>query len=155
VEDHPPHRHLRLQLGQQVPRNGLALAVLVGGEQEFVGVGQASLEVTDRGLLARRDHVQRFEVGLDVHARPCPLLALVLGRYLGRAGGQVADVAAAGFDHVAGAEELGQADSLGRRLDDDEPTLGSSGHGGFPLDQAARNCGTLRMVPIRRPGASR
>ena len=38
VEDHPADRHLGLEHLEQVPRDGLALAVLIGGEQEFVGV---------------------------------------------------------------------------------------------------------------------
>ena len=41
VEHHPLHRHLRLQVLEQVPADRLTLAVLVGGEVELAGVLQA------------------------------------------------------------------------------------------------------------------
>ena len=48
VEDHPVHRDaLRLQLVEQVPGDRLALAVLVGGEVELVGVLEQALELGD------------------------------------------------------------------------------------------------------------
>jgi hypothetical protein len=37
VEDHAAHRHLRLQHLDEVPRDRLALAILVRREQELVG----------------------------------------------------------------------------------------------------------------------
>ena len=45
VEDHPARRDLGLELLQQVPGDRLALTVLIGGEQQFVGVGQQVLEL--------------------------------------------------------------------------------------------------------------
>ena len=53
VEDHPVHRHLRLQLVEQVPGDRLALAVLVGGEVELVGLLEQPLELGHVRLLVR------------------------------------------------------------------------------------------------------
>ena len=92
VEDHAPHRHLRLQHLEEVPCDRLALAVLVGREQQLVGVLQPLLQVGDRCLLLGVDDVERLEVVVDVHAEPRPLLLLVFGGDVGRAFGEVADV---------------------------------------------------------------
>ena len=43
VEDHPADRHLGLERLQQVPRDGLALAVTVRREVELVDVLEGSL----------------------------------------------------------------------------------------------------------------
>ena len=43
VEHHPLHRHLRLQILEEVPRDGLALAVFVGREVELRSVLQCGL----------------------------------------------------------------------------------------------------------------
>ena len=51
VEDHPLHGHLRLQHLEHVPRDGLALAILVGREDELVGVLQRPLQIGDDLLL--------------------------------------------------------------------------------------------------------
>jgi hypothetical protein len=128
VEDHPLHRNLRLQLVQEVPGDGLAFAVLISCEVELVGVLQLGLQVANNGLLVGGDHVQRLEVGFDVHPGTGPLLTLVLGRHLCGAGRQVTDVPTAGFDNVPGSQKLGQADRFCRRLDDYEPAY-SCGHG--------------------------
>jgi hypothetical protein len=114
VEDHPPGRDLGLQLLQQVPGDGLALAVLVSGEQQFVGILQGSLQLGDLLPLVGVDHVQRLEVGVHVHAEPRPGLAAVLGRYLGCLVRHVADVPDAGLDHVALAEVPGNGPCLRR-----------------------------------------
>ena len=53
VEHHPAHRHLRLQHLEQVPGDRLALAVLVGREQELVGVLELLLQLGDLRLLVR------------------------------------------------------------------------------------------------------
>ena len=76
VEDHPVDRDLGLEHLLQVPGDGLALAVLIGGEEELVGLGEQLLELPDLRLLVGVDDVERLEVVLDVdaeaaHARPC------------------------------------------------------------------------------------
>ena len=106
VEDHAPHRHLGLENLEQVPGDGLALTVGVCREQEFVGLLQLRLEVGDLLLLVRADDVQRLEVVVDVHAETRPLFFLVLGRHIGGAPGQVADMTDRGLDDETIAEEL-------------------------------------------------
>ena len=118
VEHHPAGRDLGLQLLQQVPGDGLALAVLISGQQELVGSGEGVLERADGGALVGVDDVKRLEVVVDVDAGPRPLLALVLGRHLGGPGRQVADVPTAGLDDVSVAQEAGDLRRLLRRLDD-------------------------------------
>ncbi len=119
VEDHPVHRHLGLQHFLQVPRDGLALAVLIGGEEELVGLLEQRLQLGDLGLLVRVDHVDRGEVVVHVDAEAAHL-AGVLVRDLGGRAGQVADVTDTGLDDVAGPEVALDRLGLGRRLDDDE-----------------------------------
>src|SRR4029450_6845217 len=58
------------------------------------------------------------EVVVDVDPEPGPRQALVLGRDLVGAAGQVPDVADAGLDHVARPEVARDRPRLGRRLDD-------------------------------------
>ena len=120
VEDHPAGRHLGLELLEQVPGDGLALAVLVRREQQFVGVLEQALELGDLLPLVAVHDEQRLEVVVYVDTEPGPRLTLVLGRDLGRAVGHVADVADAGLDHVALAEVPGDGPGLGRGFDDDQ-----------------------------------
>ena len=120
VEDHPPGRHLGLQLLQQVPGDRLTLAVTVGGEQELVGLGEGVAERAQCRALVRVHHVQRLEAVVHVHTGAGPLLTLVLRRHLRRAGREVAHVTAAGLDDVAVAEKARDLGRLGRRLDDHE-----------------------------------
>ena len=54
VEHHALDRHLGLQHLEQVPGDGLALAVLISCEVELVGVLERALELGDRLLLLRR-----------------------------------------------------------------------------------------------------
>jgi hypothetical protein len=93
VEDHPLDRHLRLQLVEEVPCDGLALTVLVGGEVELVGVLEQLLELGDVGLLVAGHHVVRLEAVVDVDGHPPPRLVLDLRRSVRGPLGQVADVA--------------------------------------------------------------
>ena len=60
------HRDLRLQRLEQVPRDGLALAVLICGEQDFVGCLERALEFGDGLRLAVVDDVVGVEVVVDV-----------------------------------------------------------------------------------------
>ena len=75
VEDHPAHRHARLQRLQQMPGDGLALAVLIRREVELAGVLQQRLELGDLSLLVSRDDVERLEAVVDVDAEARPGLA--------------------------------------------------------------------------------
>ena len=92
VEHHATHRDLGLEHLHQVPGDGLALAVLVSGQQEFVSVGQFVLEFLDPGALVRVHHIDRCEVVGDVHPEPRPRLGLVLGGDVGGLVRQIADV---------------------------------------------------------------
>ena len=129
VEDHPVDRDLRLEHFLQVPRDGFALAVLIGGEEEFVGLGQQLLELPDLRLLVRVDDVDGLEVMLDVDAEPTDL-AGVLVRHLCGAVRQVTDVPDARLDDVSGAEVALDRLRLGRRLDDDESAAALCGLAG-------------------------
>ena len=120
VEHHPAVRHLGLELLEQVPGDGLALAVFIGGEQQFVGVLEQALELGHLLPLVAVHDVERLEVVVHVDAEPGPRLAAVLGRDLRGAVGHVPDVAHAGLDHVALAEVPGYRPGLRRGLDDDE-----------------------------------
>ena len=125
VEHHPADRHLGLQLVEQVPRDGLALAVLVGGEEELGGVLEQPLELGHVGLLVPGDHVVGREVVVDVDAEPGPGLALDLGGHVRGALREVADVADRGLHDVAAAQVAGDRLRLGRRLDDDQLVTGA------------------------------
>jgi hypothetical protein len=96
-----------------VPGDRLALTVLIGGEQQFVGVGQQVLELAHLLLLVGRHHIKGLETVVDVHAEPGPGLLAVLGRYLGRLVGHVADVTDARLDHVSLAQVPGDGARLG------------------------------------------
>ena len=131
VEDHPLDRDLGLEHLQQVPGDGLALAVLVGREEELVGVLERPLELGDLLLLVGVDDVVRLEAVVDVDGE---LAERALLHVRGQLGGlrQVADVPDAGLDVVALAEVPRDRARLGRRLDDDEPLRGrglAGGHG--------------------------
>ena len=118
VEHHALDRDLRLQHLEQVPRDGLALAVLIGGEQEFVRVLQRALEFGDRLRLAVADDVVGIEVVVDVDR----VLAV---RRLVRRGdvllvGQVTDVPDRAEHLEAVAEIALNGPHLRRGLDDDK-----------------------------------
>ena len=119
VEDHPLDRDvLRLQLVEEVPGDRLALAVLIGGEVELVGVLEQALELGDVALLVARDDVVGLEAVLDVDREPAPRLVLDLRRGVRGAVREVADVADGGLDDVARAEVPRDGAGLGRGLDD-------------------------------------
>ena len=121
VEDHPVDRDvLGLQLVEEVPGDRLALAVLVGGEVELVGVLEQALELGDVALLVTRDDVVRGEAVVDVHREPAPRLVLDLGRRVRSVVREVADVADRGLDDVAVTEVPRDGAGLGGRLDDDQ-----------------------------------
>jgi hypothetical protein len=100
------HGHLGLERLEQVPGDGLALAVLVGGEVELVRVLEQRLELGHLRPLVRRDDVEGLEVVVDVDAEPRPRLALVAGGDVGGVARQVADVADGAVDGVARPRKL-------------------------------------------------
>ncbi len=113
MKDHPFDRDLGLEHLEQVPGDGLALAVLIGGQQEFVGVFESALELGDLLLLVPVDDVIRVEAVINVDREPAirPLLHL-LRQFAGV--GQVADVPDAGVDLIVLAEEFTDLLGLGR-----------------------------------------
>jgi hypothetical protein len=155
-------RHPGLELLQQVPGDGLALAVLISGQQEFVGVLEKRLELGDLLLLVGVHDVEGLEVAVHVDPEAGPRLAAVPGRDLGSLVGHVTDVADAGLDHVALAEVAGNRACLSRRLDDDKPAPGTIG--GIAGARASRRSGcrscchfltlTSAGTPWRLPQAS-
>ena len=122
VEDHPVDRQAlrRLELVEEVPGDGLALAVLIGGEVEGVGVLDQLLQLGDVALLVARHDVVGLEPVVDVDREPAPRLVLDLGRGVRGVVRQVADVTDRGLDDVALAEVPADGAGLGRGLDDDE-----------------------------------
>jgi hypothetical protein len=68
-----------------VPGDRLSLAVLIGGEEELVGLLEQLLELGDVRLLVARDDVVGREVVVDVDRQPAPRLVLDLRRGVGGA----------------------------------------------------------------------
>ncbi len=134
VEHHAAHWHLGPQLLHEMPGDGLALTILVCREQELVGLCELLLERGHDLLLVRIDHVVRLEVVLDSNAQRAVLLALG-GRNLARLFGQVADVADARLDVVAGAEVTRDRPRFRGGLDDDELLLSGSHTAGHVSDE--------------------
>ncbi len=126
VEDHPAHRHPRPQLFSQVPGDRLALAVLVGGEQEFVDVLERRLELAYLVLRPPRRHdVQRLEAAIDVDADRVAEPVALRRWHLGLLRRQVADVPERRLDDIAVAKVPGDRLRLGGRLDDDQAAQGA------------------------------
>ena len=123
MEDHALDGNLGLENFEQVPGDGLPLAVLICREPELVGALEGSLEVGDGLLLRVGDHVVGLEAVLDVDGELAEGALLELGgQVLGL--DEVADVADRGLHLVVVAEVLADRLRLGRRLDDDQ-LLGS------------------------------
>ena len=135
VEHHPLDRHLGAEDLLEVPGDGLALAVLVRGEVELVGLLQELLQALDLVLLVGGDDVERLEVVLGVDAQAGPLLLLVGLGHVGGVAGQVADVTDGRLDGEVVAEEARDGAGLGGGLDDDE----GIGHGGKLKRRPPRN----------------
>ena len=106
VEHHPLHRDLRLQVLQQVPADGLALAVLVGREIQLAGVFHQHTQVFHHLRAAHRQLVRRLETVVDIDRQ-------TLAR-------QVGDMAHRGAHVERVAQELGDGLGLRGRFDDDE-----------------------------------
>ena len=126
VEHHPLDWDARLEGLQQVPGDGLALAVAVCRQIQLVDVLEQVLQLGDGVLLVGADDVERFEVGIDIDAEARPRLGLVLGGHVRGGPGQVADVSPGGLDDVVGAQVASYFACLGRRLDNDEPPHASA-----------------------------
>ena len=138
VEHQAPHGHplRRREHLQQVPGDGLPLAVLVGGEIQLVGGCHELLQLTHLVPLAAAQNVERLEVVLDIDTQARPRLGPVGLGNLRRLRGQVADVPERGLHGVAAAEvieEAGDRGGLGGRFHDDDP-IGccAGGHDGKP-----------------------
>ena len=110
-----------------MPRDGFALAILIGGEIDLVNRLHEVLQLLDLLPAIGRHDVQRLEVIVDVDAESRPRLRLVRGGHIGGAAGQVADVADGRLDYVPRAEIAGDGLRLGGGLDDDEGV----GHRGY------------------------
>jgi hypothetical protein len=111
VEHHPPGGDAGLEHLGQVPGDGLALAILIGGEIDLVRFAEGGLEPLDHVPFGRGHDVRRLEVLLDVYREAL--------------GVQVSDRADGRLDDEVVAQEPGDGASLGRRLDDHE----RRGHG--------------------------
>jgi hypothetical protein len=122
VEHHPLDGDRRLEGLQQVPGDGLALAVLIGGEVELVGLLQGRLQLRDLLALVRRYDVERLEAVVDVDPVPGLGQPLVRRGDLVCVARQVADVTDRRLHGVARAEVA--HDGLGGRLDDDKALAG-------------------------------
>ena len=129
VEDHPAGRDLGLQFLQQVPGDGLALAVLISGEEQFVGVLEQRLELSDLGLLVRVHDIESLETVVHVNAEPGPRLLAVLRRDLGRPVRHIPDVPDAGLDDVSLAQVSRDGARLGRGLDNNQAASTAVGRG--------------------------
>ena len=103
VEHHAPDGDLGLEDLQQVPGDGLPLAVLISGQVELVGLLEEPAQFRDLLLLVGVDHVVGLEPVLDVDGE-APVGALLhgVGEFLGL--GQVADVPDGGRHMVVGAQ---------------------------------------------------
>jgi hypothetical protein len=121
VEHHASRGDLGLEHLEQVPGDRFPFAVLVGGEQQLVGVLELAAQIRDDLLLVRVHDVVGLEVVLDVDRQTAPRLALDLLGDLGGALGQVADVPDARLHDEARAEIARDRLGLGGGFHDDQP----------------------------------
>ena len=106
VKNHPLDRNLRLQIFEQVPRNGLPLTIFVRCQIELACILQRHPQVLDDVFPAHRQLICRLETVVDIDRQ-------TLAR-------QVRNVADGGAHVVRTAEEFRDGLGLGRRFDDDE-----------------------------------
>jgi hypothetical protein len=114
VEHHALHWDARGQDLDQVPRDGLALPILIRREIDLTGVLDELLQLRHLLLLLGGDDVERFEIVLGVDTKARPRLVLICGGYLGGRAGEVPDVPDRGLDHVFLAEDAGDGLRLRR-----------------------------------------
>ena len=55
---------------RQMPRNGFAFTIRVGGQPYFAGITRSRAQQLDDWLLGNRDAVPGFEVGYHVNTEP-------------------------------------------------------------------------------------
>ena len=72
VEDHALHRDGRVEDLKQVPGDGFALTVFIGGQIDLVHLLEQCLELGDHLLLAGGDHIERLEAVVHIDRQPCP-----------------------------------------------------------------------------------
>ncbi len=92
MEHHPLDRHPRLQHLEHVPADRLTLAILVGRDDQLVGLLQRLLQLGDDLFLGRVYDVHDVEVVLGINAREAPVRLLHVVGHLFLAAGQIADV---------------------------------------------------------------
>ena len=119
VEHHAANGHLRLQDLEEVPRDGFTLAVLIGCEEEFVGLLQELPQFGDLFLLVRVHHVIGFKaiIHVDSEAAERPFFH-VFGQFGGLR--EVTDVADGGGHVVVGTQVSLDGGCFRRRLHDHE-----------------------------------
>ena len=153
VEHHATDRHLGLEHLEQVPGDGLPLAVLISGQQELVGVLEQTLQLGHLLALAGVDDVVRVEPVVHVDGEPAVRTLLHVSRKLTGVG-QITDVSHAGVDVIALAQEVADLLGLGRRLDDDQLASGGLLYSGgahvvFPTShhhvQRIRRCSDMAL----------
>lgn len=133
MKDGTLDRNLRLENLRQMPRDSLALPILVGSQDKLLALRKLSLELRDDRLFASDENVKGTKIVGNVDAKTCPGLMLVLGGDAFSGAGKFADVADAGVDAVAGiGKEFLDSGCLGGGFDYDEGEgrLGGGGGGG-------------------------
>jgi hypothetical protein len=157
VESQALHGHLGLEHLEQVPGDGLSLAVLIGGEVDLLGVLELGLDLGDDLALLRADHIVGLEAVLDVHRELAHgALALAWGQLAGLR--KVADVADARHHVVLRTKERADGARLRGRLDDHELAR----HGTYLYERRWRTSGAgtvteyIRRAKVRlRPSPAR
>jgi len=121
VEDDAANGDSRPEDLRQMPADGLALAIGVGGQQDLRRFLERRLQMRDLFLLAAGNDVVRLELLVDIYTKATPVLVLdLLGNLRGRFG-QIADVAIARFDTVLRAKKPAEGLRLRRRLKASQP----------------------------------
>ncbi len=130
VEEDAPGGHGNVQLGGYVPRNCLALAVRIGGEQDLT-----------RRLGGFLDIAQRLGLALDgdVLGLEAPALLVDLDAKLARR--EIAQVSHRGLHCVASAQVLADGPRLGGRLHNDQGI--ARAHGGAVATGRGAGLGAL------------
>ena len=125
VEHHALHGYFGLQILEQVPRDGLPLAILVGGEVQLAGILECRTQVLHDLTASLGQLVGGLEAVLDVHSHA--------------AAGKIGNVSHRGAHIELVAQEAGNGLRLGGRFDDDERT----GHG--RVDRCTVGCLSRRL----------
>ena len=118
VEHHPQHRDPGREHLGKVPRDRLALTVLVGREIDLARCADEAAELRDLFPFLARHDIQRLEVVVHVDAETSPWLGLERSRHVRRRSREVAYVADRGLDDVVTAEITSDGLRLRWGLDD-------------------------------------